>query len=244
MTRMVLLPGMDGTGALFGPLLRALPPEVEPSVVRYPRDLPMDRAELQAFVADAMPKGEPYVLVAESFSGPPAILHAAARPPGLRALVLSATFASNPLPPSLHWLRVFLSSGIFRVGMPEEFVRTFLAGRDCTPELMDLVMEVFRGLDPDVMAHRLRQVLDVDVEDSVASIAVPTLYLGGDADRLVGLRGLAQIGPRLPGMATVVLEGPHLLLQARPEEAVREILAFLGPLGEKGTGRGSPAPPT
>jgi pimeloyl-ACP methyl ester carboxylesterase len=226
--RLVLLPGMDGTGDLFAPLLRALPREVEATVVRYPRDLLMGREDLQAFVAAAVPKSDPYVLVAESFSGPLAILHAAACPPGLRALVLSATFASNPLPPSLQWVRVFVQSGVFRIGMPGEFVRTFLAGRDCPPELMALVLDVFRRLNPDVMAHRLRQVMDVDVESSVPSIAVPTLYLGADDDMLVGLRGLGQIAPRLPGLKSVVLPAPHLLLQARPAEAVREILAFVG----------------
>jgi len=37
-TRLVLLPGMDGTGILFEPLLNVLPREWEPIVVRYPPD--------------------------------------------------------------------------------------------------------------------------------------------------------------------------------------------------------------
>ena len=37
-TRLVLLPGMDGTGVLFEPLLEVLPCEFEPIVVRYPPD--------------------------------------------------------------------------------------------------------------------------------------------------------------------------------------------------------------
>jgi surfactin synthase thioesterase subunit len=37
-TRLVLLPGMDGTDLLFEPLLDALPAEWEPTVVRYPPD--------------------------------------------------------------------------------------------------------------------------------------------------------------------------------------------------------------
>ena len=34
----ILLPGFDGTGILFAPLLRVLPPEIEPVVVAYPVD--------------------------------------------------------------------------------------------------------------------------------------------------------------------------------------------------------------
>lgn len=37
-TRLVLLPGMDGTGTLFEPLLDVLAAEWEPIVVRYPPD--------------------------------------------------------------------------------------------------------------------------------------------------------------------------------------------------------------
>ena len=36
MTALVLLPGMDGTGDLFAPLLSALPPALRTIVVRYP----------------------------------------------------------------------------------------------------------------------------------------------------------------------------------------------------------------
>ena len=81
---------------------------------------------------------------------------------------------------------------------------------------------------PSVLAHRLRQVLDVDVVPLLPSVAVPVLYLAGSADRLVGRRGLAQVARRLPDFRSVVLDGPHLLLQARPAEAACAILRFLG----------------
>ena len=42
--RLVLLPGMDGTGRLFGPLLAALPPGIDGEPVAYPRDEPLGAA--------------------------------------------------------------------------------------------------------------------------------------------------------------------------------------------------------
>jgi len=222
---------MDGTGELLRPFARALPPGLEPSVVSYPPDPLLGYAELRPLVDAAVPARGPYVLVAESFSGPLAILHAAARPPGLRALVLSATFASNPLPPALRGLRLLARPSLFRVRPTESFVREYLLGAEAPPEVLDLAMAVSRKLDPAVMAFRLRQVLDVDVEASLASVAVPALYLGASADRLVGKRARDRIAARLPGLEVVVLDAPHLLLQARPAEAAREVVRFLAARG-------------
>src|SRR5258706_2862593 len=91
----LLLPGMDGTGRLFTPLGRALGPRFETRVIAYPRDRVLTYGELGAQIA--LPRG-PFVLVAESFSGPIAIALAASRPPGLVGLVLAASFARSPRP--------------------------------------------------------------------------------------------------------------------------------------------------
>ncbi len=46
---LVLLPGMDGSGALFADFIAALGDAVAPVVVSYPPDLPLDYAALAAF---------------------------------------------------------------------------------------------------------------------------------------------------------------------------------------------------
>ena len=45
MTTLVLLPGLDGTGMIFEPLLTHLPEEIDAQVVRYPVDRPMSFQE-------------------------------------------------------------------------------------------------------------------------------------------------------------------------------------------------------
>jgi pimeloyl-ACP methyl ester carboxylesterase len=96
--RLILLPGMDGTGDLFAPLLAALPDDLVVSIVRYPMDRRLDFSELHPYLDRAIPAREPYVILAESFSGPLALEHAARKPEDLKALILCATFARNPLP--------------------------------------------------------------------------------------------------------------------------------------------------
>jgi pimeloyl-[acyl-carrier protein] methyl ester esterase len=81
----VLLPGMDGTGALLVDLAAALGTEFDVIVVSYPVDRALDYAALERIARSRLPSNGPHVLVAESFSGPIAISIAAAHCPGVRS---------------------------------------------------------------------------------------------------------------------------------------------------------------
>jgi pimeloyl-ACP methyl ester carboxylesterase len=84
---LILLPGLDGTGDLFRPLLDVLPPGIDFLVVAYPADRPLTCDELLPILAEQIPPDRPLVLVAESFSGPLALRFAAAHPDRVRAVV-------------------------------------------------------------------------------------------------------------------------------------------------------------
>lgn len=68
---LVLLPGMDGTGLLFEPIVAALAPEVQSIVVTYPDET----AQLCAARTDRTSgsTNRPTIRLGESFSGPIAI---------------------------------------------------------------------------------------------------------------------------------------------------------------------------
>ena len=81
MNTLVLLPGMDGTGRLFKPLRDSLPEEMNVMTVSYPREEPLGYSDLLTLVRRSLPR-DPFVLVAESFSGPIGIELAAAHQRG------------------------------------------------------------------------------------------------------------------------------------------------------------------
>jgi len=95
---LILLPGLDGTGILFGQFVEAIGSNADTRVIAYPVDQPLGYAELEAFVREALPRDRPYVVLGESFSGPIAIRLAADPPAGLAGVVLCVTFAKNPYP--------------------------------------------------------------------------------------------------------------------------------------------------
>src|SRR5690349_11939308 len=94
---LILLPGMDGTGELFGPLLAELPIELPVAVVSYP-DRAASYADHVAVARTELPRDRPFVLLGESFSGPVAVRLAAEAPSNLRGLILCASFLTCPSP--------------------------------------------------------------------------------------------------------------------------------------------------
>jgi pimeloyl-ACP methyl ester carboxylesterase len=236
---LVLLPGLDGTGRLFGPLLATAPTGHRPVVVGYPDTEELDLPGLVAYVSGHLPAGE-WILVAESFSGPVGITLAAGRPPGLTGLVLVATAA--------RWRRLrpvarVPLAGLLRLGVPGWAVRALLLGPEAAPDLVDLCREVIGRADPGLLAARIRLLARLDVGPELKRVEVPILYLQAGDDRLVDRRDRATILGVRPDIERRVVAGRHFLLQASPEACWRHIEAFAAvsrplPGGCPGRGRG------
>jgi pimeloyl-[acyl-carrier protein] methyl ester esterase len=77
MVAIVLLPGMDGTGAMFAGFASSPEEEHRPIIVSYPEDQPLGYRDLEALARTFVPTNEPFILLGESFSGPIAISLAA-----------------------------------------------------------------------------------------------------------------------------------------------------------------------
>jgi pimeloyl-ACP methyl ester carboxylesterase len=225
---LVLLPGLDGTGSLFGPLLNNLPIQFTASVVAYPCDKALNYQQLFPHIREAIPWGNPYTLVAESFSGPLALLFAAEQTEDIQAIVLCASFATNPLHPIVEWARHLLKDSLFRKPPPEALLLKYLAGEDCPPAFLEGVKHAIASVRPEVLAHRIHMMLDTDARPALQACEKPLLYLLAEQDKIVGKRGLEAIQAAKPRNVTAVsIDAPHLLLQRQPREAIAAIERFL-----------------
>jgi pimeloyl-ACP methyl ester carboxylesterase len=224
--RTVLLPGLDGTGHLFAPLLEALPRLPPPIVVEFPRREVVSLFDLCALIRRRLPVGEPFVLIAESFSGPLALRVAAENPPFLRAVVLAASYVRNPVNPVLTgaaWaVRLVLS-----LPLSAFVIRHWLAGDDAPEALVDQVREAVRSVRVPVLVSRVKQALHEDVAAEAVHCPVPILYLRAREDRLVSSSSESTLRVLRPDLTTIEMDGPHLILQRRPKEAVQAIEGFL-----------------
>ncbi|MGO4261182.1 alpha/beta fold hydrolase [Lysobacter sp. TAB13] len=234
--RCIVLPGMDGTGALLDDFIAAMAPRFATSVIAYPRDRALGYDELVVFARSRLPLDAPYLLLGESFSGPIAIRLAAQRPPRLAGLVLCATFARTPRPPwsPLHAGALSRWGGIVPVNrIPPALAAAFMLGPWATPQWRARLGAVLEGLDPAVIRHRLREAGAVDVGAQLREVACPLLYLQAARDRLVSGASRRSIERIAPGMRCVEIEAPHFLLQARPELAAGAIDRWCEELIEK-----------
>jgi pimeloyl-ACP methyl ester carboxylesterase len=219
----MLLPGMDGTGLMFGPFLDVLE-GLEAQVLRYPPELTA-YADCVAYARARLPLGRPFLLLGESFSGPVAIALAAEHPQGLAGLVLCSTFARSPHP-GLSWAAPLVRAlPSFR--MSHWLVRYLLLGSWATKPLLALADSLSGAVPPATMKARLLQVIAGDHTPLLNRIQVPILALCASDDRLVPAASDRWTKAHLPGLERVLIPGPHWLLQARPEATARAIEAFL-----------------
>ncbi len=225
LTTLVLLPGLDGSGDFFDALCRQLPSQWQTHVVPYPGDRPLSYSELAEFVLATLPCNGPFLLVAESFSGPVAIQVAATHPAGLIGVVLCATFARNPRPilRSLHGLTRWAPVSAAPMGL----LSRWLLGVEADASWAARIRQAIDKCSVAVLRARVREVLSVDVLNLLANIRVPVLYLQASRDGVVPAAALIEIQRVLPGIQVAKIEGPHFLLQARPLPCAEQISMFV-----------------
>lgn len=216
----VLLPGRDGSGTLFEEFVRCRP-HAHVRVVRYPADPAWRWEDYVAHVRTTVDAGPPYVVVAESFSGPVA-LRLQQRDRNVAGVVLAASFVQRPnvllgfvpLDSIGEDLRYALTS--------EPLIRLTCLDRGASAALVSAVQRVVRGLPLEVLRSRLRLLRDLDERATLAGLDVPWLALVARQDRLVPRSTFAAAG----GGTRKSVDGPHFLLQARPEVCWRSIEAW------------------
>ncbi|GAA5162406.1 alpha/beta fold hydrolase [Viridibacterium curvum] len=224
--KLALLPGLDGTGLLFKPLLRALPPEIEPIVVTYPVDKPLGYDALLPIALTALPVDEPFVLLGESFGGPLALRVAALKPTGLRAVVLCASFVTGPYWFVPRMVAHIIPSAPFRLMPLISRIRSRIGGYD-NSEVAQLSQQALRRVSPAVWARRVSELFAVDAREQLRSCHVPLLYLRGEKDFVVPARNLHRIQQLRPDIEVAYAPSPHLLLQSCPAEAAAALTAFI-----------------
>jgi pimeloyl-ACP methyl ester carboxylesterase len=224
---LVLLPGLDGTGSLFAPLLSALPEEFVPVVVTYPQDQVLYYEQLFPHIREVMPWGEPYVLLAESFGGPLALKFAAEQHENIEGLVLCSSFFSKINAPAASWTSFFTKEKWFERATPDSAVKQLVTGGECEPALLESIKRAIHSVKPEVLAHRVRMMFDADLTPTLADLQTPLLCLIGNQDKLSSTEAMQQFFSMKPNARCVTFDTSHLVLQTKPREVVQALHEFL-----------------
>ena len=219
--RLILVPGLDGTGLLFYrqvPLLAQRGYEVATHRLRD------DARHLDELIADlhtrvtamAGPDGR-VTLVGESFGGALSLSYALAHPDRVARLVILNSFPYFA-PQARLWLGHALLMATPWGVMP--LVRRLTAWRMHSAHTgraeLGRFLQLMRATTREGYLSRLRMLRDYDVRDRLAELAVPVLYLAADQDHLVpSVEQATLMTARTPDAAMRVLHGHgHICLIA------------------------------
>ena len=227
--KLVVLPGMDGTGLLLNPFIESLGRRVDAQLFDYPTHVIQSYEEIISNVEAVLPStGEDFAILAESFAGPIALWLAQKDIPGLRGLILVVTFAATPRHLLLQLTRVLPMERLLGLPIPCAFARRLMLGIKPPSGTLDRLCEVMHMVSPKVLASRLDEMRRMRPPEKV--IDLPALYLQATKDYLLPDNAVDDIKTLVPRIEIRRVEGPHLVLDTQPKKCARLVAGFLDSL--------------
>jgi pimeloyl-ACP methyl ester carboxylesterase len=222
---LVLLPGLDGTAAMFRPLLTSLPAWIRPVVVTYPPAGPNGYDDLLPLVQRAIAGTGRCHLLGWSFGGPLALMAASANPSAVQGIILCASFARAPRPDLAPWRFAFRPPVVAAIRAMRR--APALVGGYPTEDLRRARAETWRQVGARVLSARTRAALGVDTRRHLASCAAPVLYVAGSRDRVVPRHNIDDVRSAARRCEVVTIDGPHLALFTNAAPAALHIADFV-----------------
>lgn len=212
---LILLPGLDGTGILFRPLLAVLPEDIRSRVISYPSGQSLSLAEHARLVAGQLPDKK-VVLLAESFSGLVALRLISDYAPRLNGVLFVGGFAQPPRRLLLRLAALVPWTGSAMRSAPSFLLRQFCLGTKADSRQLALLRQALAEVSSSVLADRLGLVA-ARQSFGKKQFAIPCHYLQASQDRLVPPAAARWFQDHFQSCEVECIEGPHFMLQAHPQ---------------------------
>lgn len=219
--KVVLLPGLDGTGILFKPFIDSLPNDVKTLVISYPPDIKLDYEELVEFVISELPEDN-CILVAESFSGPIAHQVVLQKLKNVKSVIYVATFLGSPRRYLLRISHLLPTKFIFAVSIPNFIIKRLLFNFATNEQVINLFKQSIRQVSPDVLSFRLNQLAKLPNDHGISKIRAS--YIQASDDKLISKSCIEAFKKVFDNINVFHVKGSHFILQTNPS-ACAEIVA-------------------
>lgn len=223
---LVILPGLDGTGTLSEAFAGGNWEDRPVVVLPIPAEGPQDYDALEAALAPRLPEG-PLVLMGESFTSPLAARLAKRERGRVEALILAGGFCAAPRSPSFSLMPL---RSIFLMKPPVSLLRRFLLGDDAPDEAVEALLKAVESVPAEILASRVETVLALAEDECPSPAGLPVLLLQARDDEAIPWEAQSKLERHFPEAKVVWIEGPHLLLDRRPDECREAVKAFLAGL--------------
>ena len=216
--KLVLLPGMDGTGDLFTEFLSNY--DGEYLVIPLPKSGPQDHVSLAKLIKEQLP-AENYILLAESFAGGivPELLKQ--KNPHMKGVIFVASFLSSPNQLLLSIAKLLPIKTLASAPLPTIFFKFLLLGQGASKELLAKFITVTKSIPDFVLKSRLEVMSKQRLQSTTFDI--PSIYIQALSDRLIPSQKGREFTKVFINIKYIEIEGPHFVLQAQPKESARLI---------------------
>jgi len=222
--KIVLLPGLDGTGLLFKPFIEALPNDTDILLIRYPKSKKQSYSELVNYVLPQLPE-EDYILVGESFSGNVVYQIALSNPKHLKKVIFVASFLSSPRPWLLKIINLIPSKILFLAPPPKILIKSFMLGFSAKESIIQLFLEALKQVSPDVLSFRLKEInkLKDSTNPSNNKNNIEAYYIQATNDYLVPSKSVEAFEKCFSNLTVFKINGSHFILQSKPIECAKVV---------------------
>lgn len=212
--KIVLLPGLDGSGKLFEPILPFLDTD-NTTVIPLPNSGAQDYETLKEYVKDKLPN-EDYILVAESFSGPIGVLLAKEGLDNLKAIVFVATFLTPPNKFLLNFCKMLPINKLTKLPFSSLFLKIFILGYSTDKKDVLRFKKVIDSVPLQIIQKRLNTISTLSMLE--VKVDLPSVYIRADSDKLVPSNKCDEFLRYFSKMMVKTVKGPHFILQANPSD--------------------------
>lgn len=210
---------MDGTGKLFEPLCNFLPAST--IILPLPQSGPQSYEFLATYIEAKLPDEE-FIIVAESFSGPIAVLLATKNLENLKGIIFIATFISCPKPALVSLAKLLPLKNLLRFPFSEFFTSRFLLNEFNYEKFLAALKEVPNS----ILNERLNSIRNLKMTNEFSNL--PAIYISASSDFLVSSRQIDLFRRSFKNLQVERIQGTHFLLQSNPKTCSEIIRKFVG----------------
>ena len=218
----LLLPGMDGTGVLFEPFVKAFPNSLDIQVATLIQETDVSFEEQASALLGQVKNNT--VIVGESYSGLVAHELAKLAPESIKHIVFAASFLVRPSILAKFGNLVpkrMLDYTLY----PKPIVMQVLFGKYRSQYLMELFERAMADVPLDLLEFRIKQLCNLNKVEH--SNNIPATYLQAEYDSLVSSNAVDVFKKVYPHLDHKTVRGSHFVLQTNPKDSVREVMAII-----------------
>ena len=223
--KVVLIPGMDGTGGLFSPLLDELPSDIETQIICL-NELTNIAPTEQALEIATLIGNDEVIILSESYSGF-ITYHLSLLPNiNIKHIIFAASFLENPT--WLSRLNKALPLNLVRTGLiPSTFLSTLLFGQRNNTRLVGLFLSCLKSVSNSTLRLRISTVANLVRPKKLMSI--PCTYVQANKDYLVSNRSSDAFKELCVDLRIIRAGGGHFIVQSNPSlfsKLIQDVIAL------------------